>query len=129
MQLPIFIYPGGMKGLVDLGGTRTYDLADILYVKGKRALFLVTPAFLTHPEAFGLSIAPMFLALLPTFFLYVCTFFGIDSGVNANLTLVFFSFQPVIDPLFTLLLIKVYRDKLKLMTIVHVNKVSVITSQ
>ncbi|CAD6199662.1 unnamed protein product [Caenorhabditis auriculariae] len=25
---PNFIYPGGMKGLVDLGGTRTYDLAD-----------------------------------------------------------------------------------------------------
>ncbi|CAD6199982.1 unnamed protein product [Caenorhabditis auriculariae] len=24
-----FIYPGGMKGLVDLGGTRTYDLADV----------------------------------------------------------------------------------------------------
>ncbi|CAD6194899.1 unnamed protein product [Caenorhabditis auriculariae] len=26
---PKFIYPGGMKGLVDLGGTRTYDLADV----------------------------------------------------------------------------------------------------
>ncbi|CAD6192389.1 unnamed protein product [Caenorhabditis auriculariae] len=28
---PNFIYPGGMKGLVDLGGTRTYDLADVSY--------------------------------------------------------------------------------------------------
>ncbi|CAD6198527.1 unnamed protein product [Caenorhabditis auriculariae] len=27
---PNFIYPGGMKGLVDLGGTRTYDLADAI---------------------------------------------------------------------------------------------------
>ncbi|CAD6189773.1 unnamed protein product [Caenorhabditis auriculariae] len=28
-QTSNFIYPGGMKGLVDLGGTRTYDLADV----------------------------------------------------------------------------------------------------
>ncbi|CAD6193170.1 unnamed protein product [Caenorhabditis auriculariae] len=57
------------------------------------------------------SVAPFILGFFPGFVAVLCTYLGIQIGIYINSLLVFHSFQPVVDPLFTLLLIKVYRRK------------------
>ncbi|CAD6193171.1 unnamed protein product [Caenorhabditis auriculariae] len=58
------------------------------------------------------SLAPFFLTFLPCLSAFLIAFSGINPGIYSNIILPFFSLQPVVDPLFTLLMIKVYRDKL-----------------
>ncbi|CAD6193168.1 unnamed protein product [Caenorhabditis auriculariae] len=59
----------------------------------------------------GQSLAPFFLGFLPSLIAIACTFEGINLGIYTNVLFVFHSLQPVADPLFTLLLIKIYREK------------------
>ncbi|CAD6193165.1 unnamed protein product [Caenorhabditis auriculariae] len=57
------------------------------------------------------SFAPFLLSLLPCAIIVISTLSDLDLGTFPNFLMVSQSFQPVIDPLFTLLLIKIYRKK------------------